>query len=102
MAEGEGSAGRTSERIFFQKRDELSSRISLLDKECFRLKSQIEKTEESRESSVSYMWEEYEVTPNNARQYRDEALSDAASMKKEISGLKEEIRRLGPGERQCH
>ncbi len=92
--EKEAQAGR--QKGFFQKRDELSSRISLLDKECFRLKSQIEKTEESRESSVSYMWEEYEVTPNNARQYRDEALSDAASMKKEISGLKEEIRRLGP------
>ena len=92
--EKEEQSGR--QKGFFQQRDELSSRISLLDKECFRLKSQMEKTEESRESSVSYMWEEYEVTPNNARQYRDEELVDAASMKKEISGLKEEIRRLGP------
>jgi chromosome segregation protein len=92
--EKEEQSGR--QKGFFQQRDELSSRISLLDKECFRLKSQMEKTEESRESSISYMWEEYEVTPNNARQYRDEELVDAVSMKKEISGLKEEIRRLGP------
>ena len=34
----------------FTKRDELSNRIGLLDKECFRLKSQIEKIEETRKA----------------------------------------------------
>ena len=41
-------------------------KISLLDKECYRLKSQIEKLEEHREAQIVYMWSEYEITPNSA------------------------------------
>ena len=59
-------AKNTSHKAFFEKRDQLSERTSLLDKECFRLKSQAEKIEEQRETQISYMWEEYEITPNNA------------------------------------
>lgn len=84
-----------SHKAFFEKRDELSGRIGLLDKECFRLKSQIEKIEERREAQISYMWEEYEITPNNALQYRKESLTDRQAMKKEISRIKDEIRGLG-------
>ena len=80
----------------FTKRDELSNRIGLLDKECFRLKSQIEKIEENQESQISYLWEEYEITPNNAAQYRNDELSDRQEMKKEIGRMKEDIRKLGP------
>ena len=82
-------------RTFFEKRDELSDQISLLDKECFRLKSQKEKLEENRESRISYMWEEYEITPNNARSCRKEEWTDMQDMKQQIAGLKEEIRSLG-------
>ncbi|MDC7287107.1 chromosome segregation protein SMC [Blautia schinkii] len=85
----------TSHKAFFEKRDELSGQISLLDKECFRLKSQIEKLEENREAQISYMWEEYEITPNNALSYRKEELNDLKEMKKQIAQIKEEIRRLG-------
>lgn len=41
------------------------------------------------------MWEEYEITPNNALQYRKESLTDRQAMKKEISRIKDEIRGLG-------
>ena len=82
-------------KAFFEKRDELSGHISLLDKECFRLKSQIEKLEEHRENQINYLWEEYEITPNNALSYRKEDLNDRQAMKKEIASIKEEIRRLG-------
>lgn len=85
----------TSHKAFFEKRDQLSSQISLLDKECFRLKSQIEKLEESREAQISYMWEEYEITPNNALQYRKEEYTDLKEMKKQTAQLKDEIRKLG-------
>lgn len=85
----------TSHKAFFEKRDELSGRISLLDKECYRLKSQIEKLEEHRESQISYMWNEYEITPNNALQYKKEELNDLKAMKKEIAQVKDEIRKLG-------
>ena len=85
----------TSHKAFFEKRDQLSERTSLLDKECFRLKSQAEKVEEQRESQISYMWEEYEITPNNALSYRKEELTDRQEMKKDVSRIKDEIRRLG-------
>ena len=84
-----------SHKAFFEKRDFLSSQISLLDKECFRLKSQAEKIEENREAQISYMWEEYEITPNNALQYKKEERKDRQEMKAEIGKIKEEIRRLG-------
>lgn len=80
---------------FFEKRDFLSGRIALLDKEVFRLKSQIEKTEEGREAKIAYMWEEYEITPNNALQYKNEEMTDRAQMKKDIAQMKDEIRKLG-------
>ena len=84
-----------SHKEFFEKRDELSNQISLLDKECFRLKTQAEKIEENREARISYMWEEYEITPNNALQYRKEELNDRHVMKQQIHKLKDEIRSLG-------
>ena len=80
---------------FFEKRDQLSGQIGLLDKECFRLKSHMDKLEESREERISYMWEEYEITPNNALSYRKEELTDLPEMKKQVAQIKEEIRRLG-------
>ncbi|MDY4692860.1 MAG: chromosome segregation protein SMC [Blautia sp.] len=86
----------TKHKEFFEKRDELSGQISLLDRECYRLKSQIDKLEESREERVSYMWEEYEVTPNNALQYKKEELNNPQEMKKQIAQIKDEIRKLGP------
>ena len=85
----------TSHKSFFEKRDHLSEKTSLLDKECFRLRSQAEKIEEQRESQISYMWEEYEITPNNALQYRKEELTDRQTIKKDVLRIKDEIRKLG-------
>ena len=48
-----------------------------------------------RESCISYMWEEYEITPNSALSHRKEELNDRQEMKKNISRIKDEIRRLG-------
>ena len=53
------------------------------------------KLEEHRESQISYMWNEYEITPNNALQYKKEELNDLKAMKKEIAQVKDEIRKLG-------
>lgn len=83
-------------KTFFEKRDELSSQISLLDKECYRLKSQMDRLEENRESQISYLWQEYEITPNSALEYKKEELTDIKEMKKQIHQLKDEIRKLGP------
>ena len=37
-------------KSFFEKRDELSGQMNLLDKEVFRLNQQLEKLEESQEA----------------------------------------------------
>ena len=82
-------------KSFFDKRDELSGQISLLDKELFRLNQQVEKLTESQEQKISYMWEEYEITPNSAKSYRKEEMQDGLQLKKEIGEIKEAIRKLG-------
>ncbi|MBQ0001663.1 MAG: AAA family ATPase, partial [Clostridiales bacterium] len=85
----------TEYRAIFNKRDELSKEISTLDKESYRLHTQMEKIEEKREDSISYMWEEYEVTPNNAIKYKKEDIGSQSALKREINQLKEQIRNLG-------
>ena len=83
------------QKSFFRKREDLSERSSLLDKECFRLNSQIEKLEETRDSRISYMWEEYELSYNRALELKQEDLGSPAQIKKAIATLKNEIRGLG-------
>lgn len=81
---------------FFRKRDELSEHIARMDKECYRLNSQKEKLEEARESQNAYMWQEYEITPVRALEYRMEELPERGEMKRQIAEAKEAIRKLGP------
>ena len=80
---------------FFQKQDEISKTIANLDKEIYRLNSQREKLEESSEHQINYMWEEYELTPHAAITLKDEAYDNLAELKKLISSIKDEIRKLG-------
>ena len=80
---------------FFQKREELSERKTILDKEIFRLNSQKEKLEETRETQTNYMWNEYELTPHHAIRLRDDQYSDPVKTKNQIRQTKEEIRKLG-------
>lgn len=82
-------------RVFLAKREEQTSHISDLDKECFRLSSKKENTEEMLEKQQDYMWEEYEITYNHALAYKDETLTDLGSMKKEVQRLKNEMKNLG-------
>ncbi|MBD5522524.1 MAG: chromosome segregation protein SMC [Lachnospiraceae bacterium] len=83
------------QKNFFNEREELSQKMTSLDKEVYRLNSQKEKLEESIESQINYMWDEYEITLSDAASLRNEEMTDLSVMKKEISGLKDEIRKLG-------
>jgi len=80
---------------FFERREEISKRIANLDKEIFRLNSQREKLEEAGEYQTNYMWEEYELTPHNALLLRNEEYQDLPELKKQIYGIKDDIRKLG-------
>ena len=85
-----------SHREFFKKRDELSDRMARLDKETFRLNAQKERLSEGREERVSYMWDEYNMTPSEIRTVvLPEQSEDRAAVKKQIASLKNAIRGLG-------
>ncbi|MGN0168453.1 MAG: chromosome segregation protein SMC [Acetatifactor sp.] len=83
------------QKNFFRRREELSEKMTALDKEVYRLGAQKEKLEESLEAQINYMWDEYEITLSDAASIRDESMTDLSAMKKEISSLKEQIKKLG-------
>ena len=84
-------------KSFFAKREELSETISRLDREQFRLGSQKEKLEENRSQLSSYMWEEYGLTYQTARELSDDELQTLplSKLKKMASDIKGEIKALG-------
>ena len=86
---------QSSHKAFFDKREILSQQISDLDKECFRLNAQKEKLDETYESQIDYMWNEYEITFSLAAQMRDDNLTDLNEIKKMINQLKNSIKSLG-------
>ena len=100
MKEAEGArqekeALGAGQKDFFARREALSDRLSRLDKELFRLQGQKEKQEEKRDSSVEYMWSEYELTRIAAQELKDDSLVSVPEMKKQIAERKNMIRALG-------
>ncbi|MDD6056831.1 MAG: chromosome segregation protein SMC [Clostridiales bacterium] len=86
---------QTQYKEFFQKREDISKKISDLDKEIFRLNSQREKLEEAHAYQNNYMWEEYELTLHAAMELRSEEYQDLAAAKKRAALIRDEIRMLG-------
>ena len=84
------------QKNFFASREELSQRMSVLDKEVYRLNAQKERLEETIESHINYMWDEYEITLSDAAGLRDENMTDLPAMKRSIATLKDAIKKLGP------
>ena len=84
-----------SHKVFFDKRESISGRISDLDKEVYRLNATKEKLEESLDVLTDYMWDEYELTYSYAIEYKNEEFSSLTAIKKEINTLKSSIRALG-------
>lgn len=93
MESKEELAGK--QKNFFTSREELSERMTALDKEVYRLNAQKERMEESIESQINYMWDEYEITLSDAEGLKNEEMNDLPAMKKQIGGLKDEIKKLG-------
>ena len=83
------------QKNFFTERESLSDRIQLLDKEVFRLNAQRERLQESLESQINYMWDEYEITLSVAAKLRDPEMNDLSGMKKQLAALKDDIKKLG-------
>ncbi|MDD4524554.1 MAG: chromosome segregation protein SMC [Lachnospiraceae bacterium] len=83
------------QKDFFDRREKLNDQMTSLDKECFRLKTAKERQQEALDSKINYLWDEYQVTPSDAEEMRDEELKELSPMKKEIDSLKQQIRDLG-------
>lgn len=83
------------QKNFFTAREELAERMAALDKEVYRLNTQKEKLEEAIENQINYMWDEYEITLSDAAGLRNEEMTDLSSMKKEVTALRDQIRKLG-------
>ena len=84
-------------KSFFDKRENLSDRVNELDKETLRLNHQKEKIDESKSNLNNYMWEEYELTYNNALLFKsDEFLNMGVSQfKKSMTQVRTAIKNLG-------
>ncbi len=80
---------------FFEEREALSDRGNLLERESFRLQTQAEKLTEQTDSRSRELLEEYGLTPDSAKELRDESLSAITPLRKERAALKSEIRALG-------
>jgi chromosome segregation protein len=82
-------------RGFFAKQEEVTKRIANLDKELYRLNSQLEKLKADAEYQTNYLWEEYELTPHAALELKDDQYDDPAALKKLVATVKDEIKSLG-------
>ena len=80
---------------FFEKRDALTQQISGLEKAEYSLKMTLEKLDADKDNLTNYMWEEYQMTYSTAAELRDEECGTAASLKKDINGVKQKIKALG-------
>ena len=83
------------QKAFFKSREELSGRISSLDREMFRLEGQRERAAERIESRISYMWDEYELTYSGACSLAKEEPETIPEIHRSIDRLKGEIKALG-------
>ena len=83
------------QKTFFATRESLSEQMNSLDKEVTRLAAQKDKLQEAIENRINYMWDEYEITLSDAEQMKDPELTDLAALKKEISTIKDAIKKLG-------
>ncbi len=85
-----------TQKGFFDKREELSNQMALLDKEHFRLENQKERLEDYHSRQVEYIWEEYGLAASEAQKFADPEHENVSQLKKRIGELKNEIKSLGP------
>lgn len=83
------------QKSFFEKKEALSERRNHLDKDLFRLQNQKEKLSERLEEQSAYMWSEYELTYSSAEKLKNEELTFAPFIKKQIDDRKNRIKALG-------
>ena len=84
-----------SQNKIFDNRDVYSERVSLLDRDIYRLKGQIEKSEERMSERTNYMWNEYELTYNSSLELKTDTHMSLNDIRANIASLKSKIKALG-------
>ncbi len=79
---------------FFAKREELSARLSALDRDLLRMNNQKERFEDRLDELAEYLWEEYELRPSDAKAAA-KSERPLSELKEHINELKKNIRGLG-------
>lgn len=79
----------------YSLREEKTEELNLLEKDSLRLQNNLEKLEIQKNNQLEYMWDEYELTLNNARIYKDVSLGSSTQIKRAINDLKGSIKSLG-------
>ncbi len=83
------------QKKFFNTREELAEKKSLLEKQVYQLNANKEKLEGGIEFKINYMWEEYELTLSDAASLRNPELTNLSEMKRDIADIKDQIKKLG-------
>jgi len=84
-----------SQNKIFENRDIYSDRVSLLDRDIYRLRGQIEKSEERISERTNYMWNEYELTYNSSLELKTDAGMSLNDIRVKIQELRSKIKALG-------
>ena len=84
-----------SQNKIFDNRDIYSERVSLLDRDIYRLKGQMEKSEERMSERTNYMWNEYELTYNSSLELKTDTDMSLNDIRANIASLKSKIKALG-------
>ncbi len=96
LAQASEHRNRANESLkgFFAKREELSARLSALDRDLLRMNNQKERFEDRLDELAEYLWEEYELRPSDAKAAA-KSEKPLAELKVHINELKKSIRGLG-------
>ena len=83
------------QKQYFDRRDETEQRRSALDKDLFRVRERLRRTEEKLSERAAFIQSEYSLTEESARQFFRDDLGKPAQMKKETERIRTAIRKLG-------
>ncbi len=96
LTEKKENAQKT-QKVFFREREEVAEQSVILDRELYRLQSQLDGIQEGMDHQVEYLWSEYEMTPSEAQKERTKNETRTLSeLRRGIKQRKTGIRELGP------
>lgn len=93
--EAEKSRHNGEQKKRFEKRDEITARRTELEKDLLRVNAQRDRETEQRDAQCNYILNEYNLTEEGARQYRDPAFGDMQETRRVIREKKDAMRALG-------